>query len=651
MQDYLNGVARVFGVLFDIDSPDGHLYSNLTNGKEREYPLLSSRFHVGGEAALSINIYHPGGDQGAMAEAERHIKAKLDDFLEKFALTDELLANYDKLNLYRGLAEQMLQAEDRAGALDMLLEGLEMLVKAGWCGLLTVTSEKGVLELSASRGHGGGRGKTGTRYRYGGTMLERVADKLSSYCFYESVSETIPGVEGPDIVIKGPFLAAPVLTRHPGAPPELKGVIYAFEPLEGSFTNKDQHSVATVASLASVALVHFREMETTRRATKEMDTMLSELMATFTSLQRQSALIEQVNRISVRINATLDLGVIFNSIADYSHSLLESAHAIVAVMGSGSRVSFPGLAGVPRDQAPAVALPEESILARAFLSPRHIIINGFDPRKYELGFNPPFAVRNLIAHPIESKNAIVAVILAFNKSDGEDFVDQDADLLKALAYQATTAIENARLINNLKQTQFTMMAKLSELAEKRDPETGEHLLRMRKYCRIIAAELAKTEKYRALINDQYINEIYAASPLHDIGKVAISDAVLLKRGKLNGDEWEHMMTHAAVGEGILRGPDYLKTAADIAGAHHEKWDGSGYPRGLKGDAIPLSARIVAVADVYDALTSKRVYKEDMSHELAMEIINDGVGRHFDPEVIDAFKKAVKEIITIKNLIR
>jgi putative two-component system response regulator len=268
-----------------------------------------------------------------------------------------------------------------------------------------------------------------------------------------------------------------------------------------------------------------------------------------------------------------------------------------------------------------------------------------------LGFDLPVPVRNLVTYPIESKDNIVAVILVFNKKGNEDFSPADSDFLKTLAYQASTAIENARLVSDLENTQFTMMAKLSELAEKRDPETGEHLLRMQKYSRIIAHELSKTAKYGPLIDESFLNAVFAASPLHDIGKVAIPDSILLKAGKLLPDEFEVMKTHAAVGKTILSGPKYLKMACEIAGYHHEKYDGSGYPHGAKGEDIPICARIVAVADVYDALTSKRVYKEGMSHEVSMGIIRDGSGTHFDPEVIAAMESGIREILTIKDLVR
>jgi len=196
---------------------------------------------------------------------------------------------------------------------------------------------------------------------------------------------------------------------------------------------------------------------------------------------------------------------------------------------------------------------------------------------------------------------------------------------------------------------------MSKLAESRDPETGEHLERMREYCRLLAQDLAKSPEYAETINKTYIDNIYAASPLHDIGKVGVPDAVLTKPGKLTDEEWVIMKTHPIIGAETLREVDrehpgnaFIQTGIEIAAAHHEKWDGSGYPYGLSGKDIPLSARILALGDVYDALTSKRCYKEAMSHDKAVGIIAEGEGKHFDPDVVRSFMKINEEFIRVRE---
>ncbi|MBU1168514.1 MAG: PAS domain S-box protein [Proteobacteria bacterium] len=184
---------------------------------------------------------------------------------------------------------------------------------------------------------------------------------------------------------------------------------------------------------------------------------------------------------------------------------------------------------------------------------------------------------------------------------------------------------------------------LAKLAEYRDHSTGAHLERIREYSKIIADELSKDPKYRGYITDEYIEAIYQSSILHDIGKVGIPDAILLKPGKLLPEEFEIIKCHTTFGgdalksvEATVHGKSFLTIGKEIAYHHHEKWDGTGYPKGLKGEEIPLSTRIVSLADVYDALTSKREYKLAYSHEEAARILILEKGRHFDPDVVDAF---------------
>jgi putative two-component system response regulator len=185
---------------------------------------------------------------------------------------------------------------------------------------------------------------------------------------------------------------------------------------------------------------------------------------------------------------------------------------------------------------------------------------------------------------------------------------------------------------------------LASLAETRDNETGNHIRRTQSYVKALALKLQDHPRFSSELSDAAIEFLYKSAPLHDIGKVGIPDRILLKPGCLEEAEFEIMKTHTTLGrdailraeEGMEYESDLLRYAKEIAYSHQEKWDGSGYPQGLRGDAIPLSARLMAVADVYDALISKRVYKPAFPHERAVEIITERRGTHFDPELVDAF---------------
>jgi putative two-component system response regulator len=202
----------------------------------------------------------------------------------------------------------------------------------------------------------------------------------------------------------------------------------------------------------------------------------------------------------------------------------------------------------------------------------------------------------------------------------------------------------AERLLSLETRALTIFA-LAKLTESRDPETGSHLERVQNYTRLLAQELALQSPYAAEITGSFIRTIHETSPLHDIGKVAIPDCVLLKPGRLNDEEFAVMKNHTTLGAKTLQAAltqhpqaEFLQMASQIALTHHERFDGTGYPQGLKGREIPLAGRIMAVADVYDALTSKRVYKAAYDHLVASSIIREGSGHHFDPQLVEAFHR-------------
>ena len=185
---------------------------------------------------------------------------------------------------------------------------------------------------------------------------------------------------------------------------------------------------------------------------------------------------------------------------------------------------------------------------------------------------------------------------------------------------------------------------MASMAETRDTDTGNHIRRTQRYVKALAWKLSTHPRFSSFLTSQNINLLYKSAPLHDIGKVGIPDRILLKPGRLTPEEFEIMKTHTTLGRDAIAhaeqelGADveFLILAKEIAYSHQEKWDGSGYPQGLAGDQIPISARLMALADVYDALISRRAYKEPMPHEQAVDIIRQTSGRHFDPDVVDAF---------------
>ena len=205
-------------------------------------------------------------------------------------------------------------------------------------------------------------------------------------------------------------------------------------------------------------------------------------------------------------------------------------------------------------------------------------------------------------------------------------------------------VQVARRTREVSAIQDVTILAMASLAETRDSDTGNHILRTQHYVRALAEHLRGHPRFSSFLTDYNTQMLFKSAPLHDIGKVGIPDSILLKPGKLTPEEFEIMKTHTTLGRDAIdhaeralgANVEFLRLAKEIAFSHQEKWDGSGYPQGLAGDAIPISARLMALADVYDALISRRVYKEPMSHEQAVGILKAGRGSHFDPDIVDAF---------------
>lgn len=244
-------------------------------------------------------------------------------------------------------------------------------------------------------------------------------------------------------------------------------------------------------------------------------------------------------------------------------------------------------------------------------------------------------VVDYITKPVRPAIVLARVRTQLEVKQARDFLRDQNSFLEA---------EIVRRMGENQLIQQVSIHALARLAETRDPETGNHLRRTQEYVRILAKRLQNHPRFSAYLDNRTIDALAKSAPLHDIGKVGIPDHILLKPGKLTPEEWAIMKTHAELGSNAIaqaeadaeKPVEFLAIAKEIAHYHHEKWDGSGYPCGLSGDAIPISARLMALADVFDALICHRVYKPAMPFEQARDIILEGSGAHFDPDIVAAF---------------
>jgi HD-GYP domain-containing protein (c-di-GMP phosphodiesterase class II) len=304
-----------------------------------------------------------------------------------------------------------------------------------------------------------------------------------------------------------------------------------------------------------------------------------------------------------------------------------------------------------------VTLPVSSSSISGYVAQTGDVINIDDaydlpddsPYTFDASFDEEhnYRTKSLLGLPLHINNEnVLGVLLLVNARDAGDdvtsFPEEKTRMIRSLASQAGVAIHNAQLNEELKESYLESIQRLSLAAEYKDPDTADHIQRMSHYSRRIVKEIGWS--------DDRAERMLYASPMHDIGKIGVPDQVLQKPGSLTDEEYEQMKGHTVIGHRILSGSDndIMELSARIALTHHEKWDGTGYPEGLSGEEIPIEGRVVAIADVFDALTTERPYKEPFSVEKSLDIIHDDRGSHFDPELVDVFDRCLDDILDIRD---
>ncbi len=314
--------------------------------------------------------------------------------------------------------------------------------------------------------------------------------------------------------------------------------------------------------------------------------------------------------------------------------------------------------GIDSEIAEKVRVPiGEAVAGSVFESGQAVVVNAQENDTYVLSKYETFVFSSvpLLSMPVEAADQIVGVLNMTDRRGGRSFTPQELEYIDLIAGVAGSAIHNIINRQARDDARDSIVLALAKLAEHRDSDTGKHLDRVTRYCLMLAEELRTRPEFQSQIDDAFLHALARAAPIHDIGKVAIPDHILLKPGKLTPDEMAIMQTHAQVGADTIRslieenpGIPFLVLAEEIAAGHHEWVDGSGYPSGLRGSEIPLSARILAVADVYDALRTERPYKKSFSHEKARQIITRSKGVQFDSDVVNAFLVLEDQFIALSG---
>jgi len=336
--------------------------------------------------------------------------------------------------------------------------------------------------------------------------------------------------------------------------------------------------------------------------------------------------------ISMALNSTLDLDKILTYIIQTAAEVLKcEAVSILLYDPVKSDLFFAASSASDPIQLAEIPVPlNESLAGKIFLENTPLIINNVekDPRHFAVAAqHVNFHTHSLLGVPMRIQNQGVGVLEALNKRKGV-FTSADEKILSIIASLAAVAIRNARQLKELELAYDTTLEGWSNIMDLRDEETEGHTIRVANLTIQLANELG--------ISGEDLTHIHHGALLHDIGKIALPDRILLKPGPLTKDEWEIMRQHPVVAYNFLLPITYLRPAIDIPYCHHEKLDGKGYPRGLKGSEIPFSARVFAVVDVWDALTSNRPYRTAWTKEQTLDYIQEKDGTHFDPRVVEAF---------------
>ncbi|MCA1907708.1 MAG: HD domain-containing protein [Magnetospirillum sp.] len=361
----------------------------------------------------------------------------------------------------------------------------------------------------------------------------------------------------------------------------------------------------------------------------------------FNNLSRRlQGMFRLTERISQGADADQTLAFIHE---EFSHFLPVDVLALLVAAPEPGRFSVERIHGV--SMAESLGPLSDPILQKVCQSGQPRVISMVDQRSGLAALLGQMGLRTALLLPLSSVRDGGALLLVAAERDDAYGLDEKR-FLHSIAAHVDNVLSRTLVMDSLIVAAVEGLAKL---AESRDPETGNHLVRMSLYSALLAEEMTG--------DAAYARDIHRFAPMHDIGKVGIADSVLLKPGRLDDDERREMCRHPLIGGEVLRlseermaeeGRSVFRLGIEIAESHHEKWDGSGYPRGLKGAEIPLSARIVAVADVFDALTSKRPYKEAWSVERALDTLRKDAGSHFDPDVVAALDRILPKVLEIHS---
>ena len=406
---------------------------------------------------------------------------------------------------------------------------------------------------------------------------------------------------------------------------------------------------------------------------------VAELLARVESVHRLATAHKDLDRLNTKLEAEVDaktrrLQLLYEFMRDLNHS--GSQQEIIDLLtrcveqttgarrislflrdATGEKLKCACAVGVDRRIVKDLEVKSiEGITGQVYRSGKTLAAKAYGAERCDRNYEQNhFVSAPLISAALETRDGVIGVLNVTDKEDGGTFVEEEIECIRSVADAAAIALDNLLRRDRLQRSVHVLLRTVGQLAEYRDEETNSHLERVAQFARILAQSVGSGGPYAAMITSGFVDSLVQAAPMHDIGKVGISDEILTKPGRLTDEEFQIMKTHTDIGRRVLSealDPAHpvplLQMCIDIAHGHHERYDGAGYPRRVKGTNIPLSARIVALVDAYDAITSARRYKDAQSHGAAAEIIRSEAGKHFDPILVEAFLRCEDEFAEIRR---
>jgi len=349
--------------------------------------------------------------------------------------------------------------------------------------------------------------------------------------------------------------------------------------------------------------------------------------------------LEMLNEVSSLLNSTLETAQVREKALEATCKLLHCETGSLVLIDEKTNELYwetaLGEAGSELKQSLRLPINDKSIAGFVAMTGECLVINDVEQDShYRKNTSTHFKTVSMVCVPLLTKGKIIGVLQALNKKSGKNrgcFSTHDGKLMQTLSHQVATAIDNSRLYETIRSNFYQTVEALAEAIAKKDRYTGGHTKRVVHYSICIG-------KYMGL-STETLEQIRLGAVLHDIGKIGIEDAILKKKSPLDSEEWKIMQKHPEIGSDILRGVAGLTESQAGVRFHHERWDGLGYPSGMKGQEIPLIARVISVADTYDAMVSTRPYRKGLDPKVAYEEIIKHSGTQFDPRVVEAFKMA------------